>query len=318
MGVIGSSLICCFEGEKHMYRFLSAFLVVACAAATAQPSATNGIAYGRDASVLTNRQSKSGFIYWVGCVDGNLEFQFFDYGDTSVGGEQVFFAGLRLVDFTAYRAPFFGKVADFWVEGLFGETLGSGRTAVAHFRVTESEYPGATVGYFTIDIFLPNSVTPFFSRIGATKNSSEIILDPDAGFASGSGLVSDKGMAYGAFKTTTNRSEPVTVEFHVAYNYLQLFKYSNSPATTFVGDRVLSFQCQNDGLFGKQAEFWLAGRRGTPVGTSTTAHVIVTDSALSNGVSLMYIALYHGTNLSTPVHERVCFVPSGRINILCK
>lgn len=278
-----------------------------------------GIAYGRDKAQTTS-QTISFYDFWVAGTESGELLQQFVYGDTGNGpGGQTRFIATRMLKFTGYNDPFFGKVADVWLEGLYDYTT-SQRVAIAHFHVTDSDYVGPTFGYFTMDIFLqghPNS--PVFSRVGWTGNNSHVLIPASAGGLAGS-QDGTQGLAYGAAKMQTNRQEPAAVAYHVAYNYLYKFLYQD-PNIGFIGTRVRSFRCTNSGLFGKQAEFWLDGLAGDdPKNAHTTrvARVIVTHSADQYGVDLMYIAVYHPSNLNKPLYERLCVLRASANNILCK
>lgn len=283
---------------------------------------TNGIAYGRDGAQNFPATSTADYKFWVGCVDGILEFREFLYLSKAGPGSEAAFTGTRLHSFTAYTDPFFGKVADFVVEGLYGSNIGYGRLAVARFRVTDSDFPGKTFGFYAIDIYLPGNLnTAVFSRTGITGNRSHVLIAL-GGVVNDADAFSEHGMAWGEVLGTTHRGENAAAKFNVADNYLFQFLFGSKNAF-FRGDRVRSFRCTNNGLFGKQADFWLDGRLGTTqadTGRTAIAHVILTKTAFVYGsrIDLLYIAVYHPLNLTTPMYERVVFITQGQRDILCK
>lgn len=249
-------------------------------------------------------------------------FEFFDTGNGPHTATS--FLGLRLASFTGYIDPFFNKVVDIWVEGLWDNGSNSGRTALMHFITNESDRPGLTFSFVAVAVYLPGGSAPVFTRFSIPFNRSHILLGDDAGPAPGGSAWSTQGLAYGQFNGSTNVEinfvgEPVSALYRVASNYLSEFLYAN-PRIAFRGSRVLSFHCTNSGPFGKNAEFWLDGYRGESLKNAFTpavAHVFVTDS-VAPWTQYAYVAIFHPSNLSTPIHERFIFLTTGRNHILCR
>jgi len=281
-----------------------------------------GVAFVDDAIATTNRGDVVSYSGWVaGTETGPLLHTFQMFFPVNGPPPYSYFAATKINSFVAYRDPFFGKVVDFWLEGLMGSTtFFQGQMVKAHFRLTESEFPGKPFGYMTVDLFLPNSSTPIFSRIGFTDNLSTNLLVPDDAGVKATDVVSGKGMAYGSIKMSTNRSDTAYAGYRVANNFLWSFSFSGY-GVFFHGTGLRSFACDTNGLFGKQAEFWLDGLYdyvSSGNGTPTVAHVIVTDSAFPGGLELFYIAIYLRGYLSTPIYERLGFLIGGSNSILCK
>lgn len=306
-------------GEFKLRSLLA--LCAFCTAVAGFSYVTNGLVYGEDTSLFNNRGTTAGYVLWLGCVDDHPEFLGFRYGEAIVNAINTTFEGSRLVSFVGYRDPFFGKVADVWVEGYYNGFLYSGRATVAHFRVTQSEWPGTTFSYFTMDIYLPGHLDrPVQSTYGIGNNKINILIGQDAGLAPGAGVPSNKGVAYGGLKADTNRNENASSEYWVANNGLLGFAYL-APNVYFRGDRVRSFQCTDHGFFGKQAEFWLDGRLGQSKGTvgrSVIARVIVTQTASVLSADFMYIAFYLPGHPDAPIYERFLISAPGSNHILCK
>lgn len=287
-----------------------------------------GTAYGQDVTLLTNHKTVAKYDYWVAGTESGLlfgKFLFFDSGNGP--GSSATFRGARLHSFKCYSDPFYGRVADFTMEGYFDQDLAfHGRLALARVVVSDSDFGGfpGTVGYFAIYVSLPNAPgKPIFSRMAATTNKSHILCKESPGPLAGGQGFSDKGLAYterGSVNGVTNRLEPAAALYNVAYNYLYQFIYQDAHLG-MVGKRVRSFQCTNSGPFGETAEFWLdvlAGDSYKTAGTNRVARVIVTESNSPFAWDLMYVALYHPGNLSVPIYERLVFITSGQNKILCK
>lgn len=297
-------------------------------ASVGMSESTVGIAYGTDMAVLTNHQTVAVYDYWVAGTQSGLLFGKFYFVDTGNGpGSYAVFVGSRLKSFKCYSDPFFGKVADFWVEGRYGQDpANGGRSALAHVRVTDSDFAGspATFAYFAIDVSLPNAPNnSIFSRIGVTFNASHILCADNVGGQAGGQGVSDKGLAYSPPKGVvgiTNRVEAAAALYKVAYNGLLQFAYQDAHLG-FVGNRLHSFLCSNTGVFGEQAEFWMEGRAGDSIktaGTNRVARVVITESNSPLAYDLLYIAVYHPANLNKPIYERLVFILAGKNTILCK
>jgi len=295
-----------------MIKSLACYLIGLSMAATGFCETSVGVAYSGDDAILTTQGDNIGLAYWAAGTSNGLLLQY-----AVVARSGAVFVADRILSFTAYRDPFFGKVADMWFQGRYGPGSG-GQTVNVHLVLTESGYPGTDWGYGAVEFYLPvNSKTPFFARVGITANDSHILVSDSAG-PRAADVVSNKGMAYGGSYLITNRGEAGSFFYNVASNYL--FSLDWVGGVSFHGDRVRSFQCDTNGFWGRQAEIWVEGRMAwvnDSGGRATVARVVLTETAGTNTFDLAYIAIYLPSNLTNPIFER--FALSGTQNhIICK
>lgn len=305
-----------------------AFATLAAAFCTALAETNVGIAYARDTAGPSDHLTTAAFNFWVAGTENGLQFGHFSFIDSGNGpGSFATFKGHKLLSFKGYTHPYFNKVVDFWVEGFFDQdsaTGSHGRLTRLHMVINESDRAGKTFNFALVEVYLPGGTTPIFTRFTIPFNRINIILADDAGLANGASLPGTRGFIYGAINGfTDNESNFIAENYKMVYqladNYLFSFDYVN-PRAAFHGTRIRSFSCTNTGLFGKNADVWLDGKVGDKLSTANTnavAHVILTDSA-GPWLQYGYIAIYHPSNLTTPLHRRVLFVSAGHNNILCK
>jgi hypothetical protein len=113
-----------------MTRFLMIVLSSFAALGICTAETDTGIVYGSDDNMPTELGRDAEIAVWLANGPSGPLLTLCNYYDPSVPGNLVYnlFAGSRLVSFKGYIEPFFGKVADFWVEGYFGpEKQGPGR-----------------------------------------------------------------------------------------------------------------------------------------------------------------------------------------------
>ncbi len=282
-----------------------------------------GVVYGTDYSAIIGKSDIVGVDLWVAGTESGVLFDRFNYVDKGPTLAIVAtITGTRGISFKGYVEPFFGKVADIWFEGLFGNYPGTGKPAIVHFRTTDPPGSSMVKSYMTIDVYQPGNLsTPYYSRFLIGNNILNVLIPINAGGMAGAEIPSSTGWAYSLpYKGYTNRYEPVQAYYKVYSNGILDFEYSSS-AIGFMSKRLRSFKCTNSGFFGKQAEFWLDGYSGpaaTCAFTPQVARVIVTQSSGPLHYDFMYIAFYDPYNLTTPVYERFINGDAGQNHILCK
>jgi hypothetical protein len=310
-----------------MKRFFWSMFVFSAALAACWSETDTGIAYGMDPGIFTTQASFSLIDLWVAGSPEGVFLDHFLFTDRKFGKGPVVFTATRGLSFKCYTEPFFGTVADIWLEGLFGNSVGGGgRPVIAHYRMTDPAGRSRQYNYYTIDIYLPdNLTTPIFSRIGVGRDLTSVLCHDPGAVAGGQG-VSSVGLAYSPKYRGETLYEVMSAEYRVYSNGILKFLFSASNGGIddilgVVGSRLRSFECTNNGFFGKQAEFWMDAYVGSTLKTAYTpvvARVIVTASLFPHGVEFMYIALYDRRDLTSPIYERLWIGGSGQNHILCK
>ncbi len=281
-----------------------------------------GIVYGSDGDIIfTDHQTLEELDLFVAATESGLFFDHFRFYDHN-NFVRTYFTGSRLISFKGYILPFFGKVADIWLEGYFGNQPNGGRPTIAHFRITDPVGFGVQYSFLTMDIYLPGDLkSPIFSRVAVGYDYTHVLIADDAGPPETSPGFSSNGMAYSKlYLGTTNRREPAAAVYRVASNGLIDFSYG-APNTAIQSVRLRSFKCTNASIVGKEAEIWFDARfgpNGDNMWTPRIVRLIVTQSASSTGLEFMYIEVYDPGNLLTPVYQRLIFGKSGQNHILCK
>ncbi len=295
-------------------------ILVACFAfAQIAWSDTNvGLVYGSDTSMRTDHGTSAVVQVWIAGTEAGPLLDHFQYIDDTTKQPSWQFVASRARSFKGYIEPFFGKVADFWLDGLQESYPGqSGRPMVAHVVMTDpSAGTEQQIGFFLIEIFdARNLNTPTERVLANTNDRTHVLISDDAGGMLGA-TVSDTGLAYSNdFFGYTTRYEMTGAEYNVSSNGLANFVYE-SKGIVFRSARLKSFHCTNTGFVGKEADFWLRGYLGAKNLTLANAHVIVTQS--NAGFEFLYIALYDPVHPGAPTYERLVIRSTGGNHILCK
>jgi hypothetical protein len=303
---------------------LVALFAVALFGSRAPAESTQGVAYGSDANMVSDHQQIAGVELWVAGTPSGVFFENFQYIEGSNSSGYVNFTGYRGISFRCYREPILGKVADSWLEGLFGTQITTGgRPAIAHFRMTDPVGAGSKITFCSIEIYLPGDLTtPIFSRLCSASNFLHVLCDGDPGPMTGGSGWSSNGLAYSNnFSGRTTRDEPADAVYRVYSNGIISFAYG-CKGIGFVASRLRSFMCTKTGFLGREAEFWMDGYTGpTPkvARTPAVAHVLV-NANFSDliGFDFMFIEFYEPRNLMKPIYQRLIIAPPASNHIMCK
>lgn len=295
----------------------------ALAAAYAQGDCHGGVLTMNKTVLFSNRGPGGFFGAHIYGTENGAWLQSFQYSDPDAG----IFLGDRVLSFVCGEDPTVGTYADVWIEGRL-----NGTTRVMHLIATDwDKQPSSFVEYALVKIYRPGTPsTPIFERFYVTGTIGVSILcdcQPGQGEQFGNGW-STTGLASNNVSSayTTNRLTLASIVFWVAgtgagANGQVFYNEPNPYPVVFKGNRIRSFHCTSDGVFGRTAEFWVDGYQSTsvidPSGTARVARFIVTDSASDGSLEYAYVGIFHPANLSKPIYERVLFMSGNGTNILC-